>query len=42
MEKGWKDNSEVNRVIFNPDLISVDKMEDVLNKSGTYIGTIDE
>ena len=40
VEKGWQNSSEVNRVIFNPEKIDVNRLEVILRESGTYIRTV--
>jgi len=42
VENGWRGSNEVNRVVFDPGLTSVEKMEKRLIRSGTYIRTISE
>ena len=39
VEKGWHDGKEVNRVVFNPQKVSVPAMEAWLKSAGTYIGS---
>jgi len=38
--KGWLGSSEINKVVYHPDEVSVKQMEDWLNDSGTYRRTI--
>jgi len=42
VERGWLDSSEINRVIYDPEKISLQKIEKFLKKSGTYIRTAEE
>ena len=42
VEKGWRGFSEINRVIYDPALVTVVQMEQWLKGSGTYIRTIQE
>jgi hypothetical protein len=42
VERGWLDSSEINRVLYNPEEISPQKMEKILKKTGTYIRTVEE
>jgi hypothetical protein len=39
VQKGWLGGREVNRVIFDPKQVSVEGMEALLRRAGTYIGT---
>jgi len=39
VQKGWQEGREVNRVTFDPKLVSVDAMETWLRRAGTYIDT---
>ena len=41
VEKGWRGNSEINRVVYDPEKITVEQMETLLKKSGTYVKTVD-
>jgi hypothetical protein len=40
VEKGWRGTSEVNRVVYDPDRVTVEQMEGWLRKAGTYVGTV--
>ncbi|MDA8140840.1 MAG: hypothetical protein M0036_19500 [Desulfobacteraceae bacterium] len=37
--KGWLRFSEVNRVVYDPSLVTVEQMEVWLKQAGTYIRT---
>ena len=39
VKKGWLGGREVNRVTFDPKQVSVEGMEALLRRAGTYIGT---
>jgi len=39
VQKGWLGGQEVNRVTFDPKQVSVEGMEAMLRRAGTYIGT---
>jgi hypothetical protein len=39
IEKGFHNFQETDTVYYDPSLISVAEMEQILKKSGTYIGT---
>ncbi|MBU3936680.1 MAG: hypothetical protein KKD53_04040 [Proteobacteria bacterium] len=39
VQKGWKEGREINRVTFDPQLVSVQSMEKWLQEAGTYLGT---
>lgn len=39
IEKGFKDFKEINRVHYDPALISIEEMEAVLKRAKTYRGT---
>ena len=41
VEPGWRDFREVDRVVYDPDKISVEQMEDILRKADTYVGTVE-
>ena len=41
VEPGWRDFREVDRVIFDPDKISVKQMEELLRRAGTYRETVE-
>jgi len=38
VEKGFKDFKEINRVYYDPTLISIKEMEEALKRAGTYVG----
>jgi len=40
VRKGWEDFNEVDRVLFDPEVISVPEMEKLLKEAGTYRKTI--
>ena len=40
VEKGFRGSEEINTVHYDPDLITIEKMQDVLKKADTYIGTL--
>ena len=42
VERGWRDSSEINRVVYDPEKIDLEHMEKLLKKSGTYIRTVEE
>jgi len=42
VERGWLGSSEINRVLYDPEEISLQKMEKILKKTGTYIKTVEE
>jgi len=39
IEKGFQSSKEINTVYYDPSLLTVAEMEQILKKSGTYIGT---
>jgi len=39
VQKGWQDGREVNRVVFDPQRVSVPSMEAWLKGAGTFIGS---
>jgi copper chaperone CopZ len=39
VQSGFKDRKEANTVIYDPEKITIEEMEKVLKKAGTYIGT---
>ncbi len=41
VEKGFRGSEEINTVHYDPDLITVDKMQDVLKAADTYVGTLE-
>ena len=42
VSKGWRNAKEINRVVFDPQIVSVQKIEEWLKKAGTYRQTIDK
>jgi hypothetical protein len=40
VEKGFKDFKEINRVFYDPSLITVKEMEAALKRAKTYRGTV--
>jgi hypothetical protein len=40
VDKGWLDRREINTVVYDPDEIHIEEMEEVLKNADTYIGTI--
>jgi hypothetical protein len=42
VEKGWRGTSEVNRVVYDPEKVTVEQMEGWLRQAGTYVGTVRE
>ena len=42
VQNGWLNRNEVNRVVYDPELVSVEIMEHLLMKSGTYVKTMPE
>ncbi|MDX2481295.1 MAG: hypothetical protein QNK24_13295 [Desulfuromusa sp.] len=40
MEKGWQDFREVNRVIYDPENVTIEKMVEWLEKAKTYKETL--
>lgn len=42
MDKGWYRFNEVDRVVFDPDRVSVEQMEKWLREAGTYLRTVTE
>ena len=40
VQNGWRGRHEVNNVVYDPDLISKEQIEELLIKSGTYIRTM--
>ena len=42
VEKGWRRFKEVNRVVYDPEKISIEQMEMRLREAGTYRQTIRE
>ena len=39
VEKGWQNMHEINRVEYDPEKVTLEHIEDILKKSGTYIST---
>lgn len=42
VETGWQGLSEVNRVVFDPQKVTVQQMVEWLKKAGTYIRTLEQ
>ena len=42
VEKGWLGAREVDRVVFDPESVSVAQMEAWLKEAGTYLDTVQE
>ena len=40
VEKGFRGSEEINTVHYDPDLITVEKMQDALKAADTYVGTL--
>jgi len=40
VSKGWKNAKEINTVQYDPDSITLKKMEAALKQAGTYKGTV--
>jgi hypothetical protein len=40
VKKGWHGSSEINTVVYDPRKTSVEQIEKLLKKSGTYIKTV--
>ncbi len=40
VSSGWRGFSEVNRVLYDPEEVTVEQMEGWLKESGTYVRTI--
>jgi hypothetical protein len=40
VRKGWENSNEVDRVLFDPEVISVPEMEKLLKEAGTYRKTL--
>ena len=40
VERGFKNSREINRVYYDPDLITIERMEEALKGAKTYLGTI--
>ncbi len=40
VKKGWKGLSEVNRVAYDPEKVSVEQLTGWLKESGTYVRTV--
>jgi hypothetical protein len=39
VSNGWRGFKEINKVLYDPDLINIEEMVRILEKSGTYRGT---
>jgi hypothetical protein len=42
IHNGWLGGKEVNRVVYDSDLTSIEQMESLLKGAGTYIKTVQE
>jgi hypothetical protein len=40
VQKGWQGANEVDRVVYDPEVISVPEMENILREAGTYRKTL--
>lgn len=40
VKRGWRGSNEINTVLYDPEKTTVEKMEELLKKSGTYIKTL--
>ena len=40
VEKGFRGFKEINTVHYDPDLITIEKMQDTLKAADTYVGTL--
>ncbi len=40
VERGWRGFTEINTVVYDPEKVTVQKMEDALKKADTYKDTI--
>jgi hypothetical protein len=40
VEKGFRGSEEINTVHYDPDQITVEKMQDALKAADTYVGTL--
>jgi hypothetical protein len=40
VQNGWQGRNEVNNVVYDPGLISMEQIEELLINSGTYIRTM--
>ena len=40
VEKGFRGSVEINTVYYNPDLITIEKMQDALKAADTYVGIL--
>ena len=40
VEKGFRGSEEINTVYYDPDLITIEKMQDALKAADTYVGTL--
>ena len=41
VETGFKGTKEINKVYYDPTLITVETMQDALKKANTYLGTVE-
>ena len=42
VERGWSGGREVDRVVYDPQAVSLTQLENWLKQSGTYIGTLEQ
>jgi hypothetical protein len=42
VEPGWSGSREVDRVVYNPEEVSITQLEDWLKDANTYLGTLDD
>jgi hypothetical protein len=40
VEKGWQGFTEVNRVVYDPKIVTIEQMEEWLRGAGTFIRTL--
>jgi len=41
VSRGWQGGQEINRVVFDPQIVTVRQMEEWLKQAGTYRQTLD-
>ena len=41
VERGWSGSREVDRVVYNPEEVSITELEDWLKGANTYVDTLD-
>jgi len=42
VSSGWRGFREINTVMYDPDLIGIEEMVEILKKTGTYRGTAEQ